>query len=114
MPREQVSSVRQRRMVDTISVRQRSIASKSQAGYDGGNQDPVMLAELTTKARKKLKKSQFAVPGKRAYPIHDESHARNALARVSQHGTPAEKSKVRAAVKRKYPSMGKTNKKGGK
>jgi hypothetical protein len=62
---------------------------------------------LTAKKRNALKKSSFAEPGKRAYPIQDASHARNALARVSQHGTPAEKAKVRAAVHRKYPSIGK-------
>jgi hypothetical protein len=55
--------------------------------------------------------SSFALPGKR-YPINDKSHARNALARVSQHGSKAEKAKVRAAVKRKFPSIGK--KKSGK
>lgn len=114
MPRQQVSSVRQRRIADTISVRQRAIADKGIARYDGGNQDPVMLAELTTRTRKKLKKSQFAIPGRRAYPIHDRSHAQNALARVSQHGTSEEKSRVRAAVRRRYPAMGKPKKKGGK
>ena len=46
----------------------------------------------------------FAGPD-RSYPINDASHARNALARVSQHGTPALKSRVRAAVKRKYPGI---------
>jgi hypothetical protein len=65
------------------------------------------MAKLTAKKRNALKKSSFAEPGKRAYPIQDASHARNALARVSQHGTPAEKAKVRAAVHRKYPSIGK-------
>jgi len=65
------------------------------------------MAKLTSKARSKLKSSSFAEPGKRAYPIQDPSHARNALARVSQHGSPAEKTKVRAAVHRKYPSIGK-------
>jgi hypothetical protein len=65
------------------------------------------LAKLTAKKRNALKTSSFAEPGKRAYPINDPSHARNALARVSQHGTPAEKAKVRAAVHRKYPSIGK-------
>lgn len=65
------------------------------------------MAKLTTKARKAIKTSNFALPKKRAYPIEDRSHARNALARVSQFGSPAEKSKVRAAVHRKYPSMGK-------
>lgn len=65
------------------------------------------MAKLTTKARNKLKSTSFAEPGKRAYPIQDPSHARNALARVSQHGTPAEKKQVRAAVHRKYPGIGK-------
>jgi len=63
------------------------------------------VAKLTGKQRKALPKGDFAEPGKRAYPIEDENHARNALARVSQHGTPAEKAKVRAAVKGKYPAI---------
>lgn len=62
------------------------------------------MGVLTTKARDKLPAKDFALPGGR-YPIHDESHARNALARVSQYGTPAEKAKVRAAVHRKYPNI---------
>lgn len=66
----------------------------------------LVMAELTTRGRKKLADSKFAIPEKRAYPIHDASHARNALARVSQHGTPAEKRRVRAAVKKRYPSIG--------
>ena len=61
---------------------------------------------LTTKKRKALATSSFALPGRR-YPINDPNHARNALARVSQNGSPAEKAKVRAAVKRKYPGIGK-------
>jgi hypothetical protein len=65
------------------------------------------MAKLTAKARKAIPTKSFAEPKGRKYPIEDKSHARNALARVSQHGSPAEKSKVRAAVKRKYPSMGK-------
>jgi hypothetical protein len=63
------------------------------------------MAKLTSKARKKLPKTAFAIPSEEAYPIHDETHARNALARVAQHGTPAEKKKVRAAVKRRYPKI---------
>lgn len=62
--------------------------------------------ELTSKKRKSLSDSDFAIPDKRKYPIHDKSHARNALSRVSQYGTPEEKSKVRAAVKNKYPDIG--------
>ena len=65
---------------------------------------------LTTKGRKNIKESNFALSGRR-YPIHDISHARNALARVSQHGTSEEKKKVRNAVYRKYPSLRKGKKK---
>ena len=59
----------------------------------------------STKERKKLSKKSFALPGKRKYPIPDKAHARNALARVAQHGSPAEQKKVRAAVKKRYPSL---------
>ena len=62
------------------------------------------MAELTTKQRNDLSDSAFALPDRR-YPIQDESHARNALARVAQHGTPEEKKKVRAAVRRKFPGI---------
>jgi hypothetical protein len=65
------------------------------------------MAKLSSSKRKKMASSSFAIPSERAYPINDISHARNALARVEQHGTPAEKKQVKAAVKRKYPSVGK-------
>lgn len=65
------------------------------------------MAELTSKKRNALPKSSFAIPSKRAYPLHDAAHARNALARVSQFGSPAEKKQVRAAVAKRYPSIGK-------
>ena len=42
------------------------------------------MARLTTKRRKSLKKSQFALPGRRAYPVHDRAHAANAKARATQ------------------------------
>lgn len=64
------------------------------------------MAKLATGERKKIPTSEFALPGKRAYPIEDKSHARNALSRVSENGSPAQKKKVRAAVHRKYPSIG--------
>lgn len=63
------------------------------------------MAKLTAAARKKIKPGNFALPGGR-YPIEDAAHARNALARVSQFGSPEEKAKVRAAVQRKYPGIG--------
>lgn len=64
------------------------------------------MGKLTTKERDKLPGKDFALPGGK-YPINDRNHAKNALARVSQHGSPEQKSKVRAAVKRKYPGIGK-------
>ncbi len=67
------------------------------------------MAKLTMKARKKLPKKSFAIPekapGSGSYPIEDRAHAQNALARVSQFGTPEEKAKVRAKVKARYPGM---------
>jgi len=78
------------------------------------------MADLTARERQKLPKRDFALPGRGegkkgagagSYPIPDKSHARNALARVSQHGTAAEKATVRAAVKRKFPSIGESESK---
>lgn len=66
----------------------------------------VELATLTAKRRKKLPKSAFALPGGK-YPIHDKAHARNALARVAQFGTPEQKAAVRKAVARRYKGLGK-------
>jgi hypothetical protein len=74
------------------------------------------MAKLTTAARKKLPSKEFALPGKGtgpkgkgpgSYPIPDRSHARSALQRVSQHGSPQEKARVRAKVHAKYPDIGK-------
>jgi len=42
------------------------------------------MAELDAKSRDKLPKKAFAEPKKRAYPIEDKAHARNAKARASQ------------------------------
>lgn len=64
-----------------------------------------MAKKLTAKGRRRIKTSNFALKSKRKYPIHTIAHARNALARVSQHGTSSEKATVRRAVKRKYPSI---------
>ena len=68
------------------------------------------MAILTTKQRKKMPKGEFAIPSKApgsgSYPINDPGHARNALSRVSQFGTPSEKAQVRSAVHSKYPDMG--------
>ena len=60
------------------------------------------LSKLSAESRKSLPDSAFAIPESRSYPIHDLAHARNALSRVAQYGTPEERRKVRAAVARKY------------
>lgn len=69
------------------------------------------MARLSYGERKALPKQDFALPGKRqggkgGYPIPDKAHARNALARVAQYGTSAQKAEVRAKVRSKYPSIG--------
>jgi hypothetical protein len=38
------------------------------------------MGVLTSAGREHIKSSNFAIPGKRKYPIHDIAHARNALA----------------------------------
>jgi hypothetical protein len=76
---------------------------------------PETHGRLTAHTREAMPKSDFALPGHGegpkgagagSYPIPDESHARNALARVAQHGTAEEKARVRAAVHRKFPNIG--------
>ena len=61
------------------------------------------MAKLTTTSRNRLPAKDFALPGKGkgksgkgsgAYAIENASHARNALARVAQHGTSGEKATV--------------------
>jgi hypothetical protein len=42
------------------------------------------MAELDANARNKLPAKDFAEPKKRAYPVEDKPHARNAKARASQ------------------------------
>ena len=63
------------------------------------------MAKLTAKTRKRMKDSSFALPRQRAYPIPDLSHARMALSMVATHGTDGEKSKVRRAIEKKFPSL---------
>ena len=41
-------------------------------------------ATVKAAKRKKLKKSQFGLPGKRKYPMPDKAHADNAKARAKQ------------------------------
>jgi hypothetical protein len=63
------------------------------------------MARLTTQQRKALPSKDFAL-GKGHYPINDANHARNALARISEYGSPSEQATVREKVHAKFPGMG--------
>jgi hypothetical protein len=78
-------------------------------------------AKMSLQRRESLPAKSFAVPAAKAkkigvageikgeakgkYPIPDMKRARNALARVSQHGTPGERSAVRSKVYAKFPGL---------
>ncbi len=62
------------------------------------------MAKLTTEARKHISSKDFALSGRR-YPIENAGHARNALARASQHASPGEKATIRHKVHAKYPGI---------
>lgn len=67
------------------------------------------MAKLSSKSRKSLPSSDFAIPSERKYPIVDRAHAANAKARASQ----MEKSgKISASTKAKIDA--KANRKLGK
>lgn len=42
------------------------------------------MAKLTSKGRKNLPKSEFALPGERKYPVDTKARAANAKSRASQ------------------------------
>jgi hypothetical protein len=66
---------------------------------------------VPAKVRRRLPKSAFGVPSKKKYPLVSNNgkpsrkRARNALSRVAQHGTPAEKTAVRRKVARRFPGI---------
>jgi hypothetical protein len=61
------------------------------------------MAKLTAKKRNALPSASFAGPG-HSFPINDETHARNALARAAQFH-PELKARIKAKVRRKFPSI---------
>lgn len=60
------------------------------------------MSKLTAGERNKLGSGQFAIPSKRAYPIHDVNHAKDALARSSGKSVEAQ---VKTAVHKRYPQL---------
>lgn len=72
------------------------------------------MGKLNAAARAKLPARDFAGPDG-SYPDEDPGHARDALARVSEFGSPKVKAEVRRNVAKKYPGMAvKRLKKAGK
>jgi hypothetical protein len=72
------------------------------------------MSKLTAAERNAMPSSDFALPGKGtgpegkgpgSYPLKDIKRGRNALSRVAQYGTPAEKATVRRKVHEKFPSI---------
>lgn len=97
-------------VADEIEVAKGEVEEDAAEDDDGDEPDNDDLAtggarkaKLKARERNALPKEEFALPDSRDYPIPDESHARNALARAS--GKPEEK-RVRAAVRRKFPNIG--------
>jgi hypothetical protein len=68
------------------------------------------MGKLTSKARNDLPASDFVFPKTRKFPIENRSHGANAKARATNK-SPAVRERVDAAVDRKYPGMGKKDKK---
>lgn len=59
----------------------------------------------TKAGRAAMAPGSFALPAQKAYRIDDPPHARSALARAAANATPAQQAKVKAAVRKKYPSI---------
>lgn len=60
--------------------------------------------KLDAATRNALPDKAFALPG-RKYPIHDASHARDALSRVAADGTSHEQRVVKVAVAKRFPGI---------
>lgn len=63
------------------------------------------MAKLNAATRNALPAKDFVFKKDRKFPIENASHARNALSRAAHKGGSVER-KVKAAVHRKFPSIG--------
>lgn len=74
------------------------------------------MAKLTKETRDALPADDFAVPGKRALPMHDADHTRMAWDMVSKTKdlTPAEKSSARSRIRERANKLGLDTKSWGK
>ena len=69
------------------------------------------MAKLTAAQRRRLPKSDYAIPSKApksgSYPINDKAHARAAL-RLIGHASPDEQRAIRRKRAPRYPSISQT------
>lgn len=116
MPHQPSPTTKPRPVTYEMDARERAKARAGTLGYSaaparvvGSPQGSRTISKvarvLSARGRRQIKTENFALPGRR-YPIHDEAHARNALARVAQYGTADEKALVRRAVSNRYPGIG--------
>jgi hypothetical protein len=62
------------------------------------------MAKLNAAMRRSLNPSQFALPGKKAFPIPDESHGRAALS-MAHNASPSEQETIKSKVASKFPDI---------
>jgi hypothetical protein len=55
--------------------------------------------------RSRMKRTEFAIPEKRAYPIPDRLHARLALDDANRDANPTIRARVRRAVSQRFPEL---------
>lgn len=63
------------------------------------------MAKLFAAKRNALPTKDFALPGKRAFPINDKTHAVQAL-RMKGHASPSEQGEIESKVASKFPGVG--------
>lgn len=64
------------------------------------------MAKLFAAKRNALPSKEFALPGKRAFPINDKPHGIAAL-RMKGNASPGEQKEIVSKVKAKFPGVGK-------
>lgn len=97
-------AARKAKPVDSNVSKRLAAAQRKSASLSTPSEADTDLSKLTAAARKALPASSFVFPKSRRYPIHDKAHAENALARSA--GKP-EHAVVKAAVRKRYPNLGK-------
>lgn len=78
-------------------------------GADGGGAVQEAQVPKTAGVLKEDQRRDFALPEQKKFPIPDEAHGRNALARASQYGSPEVQAKIRSAVHKKFPGIKETS-----